>query len=149
MLQSSRTPNNPPPLARGDMKPIRKTCHECGMPLQVGVAKCFYCDAQVGTLFDETVIPPPPPKVKMWKRAVQQMDDNQVIEKAQDRANNSSVLALSSFFPLLGLVLGLAAVFLGIRSARTLKAFNVEDGRGSATAGLVIGTLGISAHICL
>ena len=119
------------------------------MPLQVGVANCSYCHAQVGTLFDETAIPAPAPKEKIWKRVVQQMDDNQRIEQAQDRANNSSVLALSSFFPLLGLVMGLAAVFLGLRSARTLKALNVEDGRGSAMAGFVIGTIGIIAQICL
>jgi hypothetical protein len=119
------------------------------MPLAVGVANCSYCDAQVGTLFDETAIAAPAPKEKIWKRVAQQMDDSQRIEQAQDRANNSSVLALSSFFPLLGLILGLAAVFLGMRSARTLKAFNVEDGRGSATAGYVIGAIGIIAQICL
>jgi hypothetical protein len=119
------------------------------MPLAVGIARCPYCDTQVGTLFDETALQAAPPKEKRWRRLAQQMDDHQRIEQAQDRANNSSVLALSSFFPLLGLVLGLAAVFLGIRSARTLKALNIEDGRGSATAGFVIGTIGIIAQICL
>jgi hypothetical protein len=77
------------------------------------------------------------------------MDDKQRIEQAQDRANNSSVLALSSFFPLLGLAMGLAAVFLGLKSARTLKAYNVEDGRGSAMAGYMIGAIGIIAQVCL
>jgi hypothetical protein len=119
------------------------------MPIQAGVAVCSYCNAQVGTLFDETVIPITAPKEKIWKRVAQQMDVNQRIEQAQDRANNSSVLALSSFFPMLGLVMGLAAVFLGIKSARALKALNVEDGLGSATAGFVIGTIGIIAQICL
>jgi hypothetical protein len=118
------------------------------MPLLVGIARCSYCSAQVGTLFDETAVAAPQ-KEKRWKKLAQSMDDNQRIEQAQDRANNSSVLALSSFFPLLGLAMGLAAVFLGIRSARTLKAFNVEDGRGSAMAGSIIGTIGIIAQVCL
>jgi hypothetical protein len=43
----------------------------------------------------------------------------------------------------------LAAVFLGLKSARTLKEFNVEDGRGSAMAGYTIGAIGIIAQICL
>jgi hypothetical protein len=119
------------------------------MPLLVGLAKCSHCDAQVGTLFDETVAAVPTPKAKLWKRVAQQMDESQRIEQAQDRANNSSVLALSSFFPLLGLVMGVAAIFLGLKSARTLKAHNVEDGLGPATAGFVIGAIGIIAQICL
>ena len=119
------------------------------MPLQIGVALCSYCNTQVGTLFDETAVPVATPKERFWRRVAQQMDDNQRIQQAQDRANNSTVLGLASFFPLLGLVMGLAAVFLGMRSTRTLKALNVEDGRGSAMAGFVIGAIGIIAQICL
>jgi hypothetical protein len=119
------------------------------MPLAMGLAQCSHCGAQVGTLFDEKAIPGGPAKQKRVKAAAHHMDDKQRIEKAQDRANNSSVLALSSFFPLLGLVMGVAAVFLGIKSARMLKAYNVEDGRGSAMAGYTIGTIGIIAQVCL
>ncbi|HVG17928.1 MAG TPA: hypothetical protein VNI02_02680, partial [Blastocatellia bacterium] len=118
-------------------------------PLAVGLAQCAHCGAQVGTLFDEKAIPRAPVNEKRVKKAVHQMDDKQRIEQAQDRANNSSVLALSSFFPLLGLAMGLAAVFLGLKSARTLKAYNVEDGRGSAMAGYMIGAIGIIAQVCL
>jgi hypothetical protein len=119
------------------------------MPLAIGLAQCSYCGAQVGTLFDEKALTRHPAKQKQVKKVAPQMDDKQRIEQAQDRANNSSVLALSSFFPLLGLVMGLAAVFLGLKSARTLKEYNVEDGRGSAMAGYTIGALGIIAQICL
>ena len=119
------------------------------MPLAVGLAKCSYCSAQVGTLFDETAIPAATPKERRWRKLNQKMDDNTRIEQAQDRANNSSVLALSSFFPLLGIVMGVAAIFLGLKSARTLKDLNVEDGRGSAMAGYTIGAIGIIAQICL
>lgn len=119
------------------------------MPLAIGLAQCSHCNAQVGTLFDEKVIVRAPAKGKSGKKVVFQMDDNQRIEQAQDRANNSSVLALSSFFPLLGLFMGFAAIFLGLKSARTLKAFNVEDGRGSAMAGYTIGAIGIIAQVCL
>lgn len=119
------------------------------MPLALGLAKCSHCGAQVGTLFDETAMPTAPVKDKRWKKLAKQMDDTERIEQAQDRANNSSVLALSSFFPLLGLFMGVAAIFLGLRSARALKALNVEDGRGSAMAGYTIGALGIIAQVCL
>jgi hypothetical protein len=118
------------------------------MPLAMGLAQCAHCGAQVGTLFDEKSIQGVPPKQKRAK-PTHHMDDKQRIEKAQDRANNSSVLALSSFFPLLGLIMGFAAVFLGIKSARTLKAYNVEDGLGSAMAGYTIGAIGIIAQVCL
>jgi hypothetical protein len=119
------------------------------MPLAVGLAQCSHCGAQVGTLFDEKAVASPLAKGKPRKKVAYQMDDNQRIEQAQDRANNSSVLALSSFFPLLGLFMGFAAIFLGLKSARTLKAFNVEDGRGSAMAGYTIGAIGIIAQVCL
>jgi hypothetical protein len=119
------------------------------MPLAVGLAQCSHCGAQVGTLFDEKAVVRPLAKGKPRKKIAYQMDDNQRIEQAQDRANNSSVLALSSFFPLLGLFMGFAAIFLGLKSARTLKAFNVEDGRGSAMAGYTIGAIGIIAQVCL
>lgn len=118
------------------------------MPLAMGLAQCAHCGAQVGTLFDEKAIQGAPAKQKRAKPA-HHMDDKQRIEKAQDRANNSSVLALSSFFPLLGLVMGFAAVILGIKSARALKAYNVEDGLGSAMAGYTIGAIGIIAQVCL
>lgn len=119
------------------------------MPLAVGLARCSHCGAQVGTLFDETAKSPAVVKEKQGKKIACQMDDNQRIEKAQDRANNSSVLALSSFFPLLGLIMGAAAVYLGIKSSQMLKEYNVEDGRGSAMAGYTIGAIGIIAQICL
>jgi hypothetical protein len=39
-----------------------------------------------------------------------------------------------------------AAIVLALLAARALKAANVEDGRGSATAGLIIGVLGFIAQ---
>lgn len=119
------------------------------MPLAIGLAQCSHCGAQVGTLFDEKAVSRAPAKQKAAKKVAYQMDDKQRIEQAQDRANNSSVLALSSFFPLLGLIMGFAAIFLGLKSARTLKSFNVEDGQGSAMAGYTIGAIGIIAQVCL
>jgi len=43
-------------------------------------------------------------------------------------------------------MLRVAAIVLGVMASRTLKAENVEDGRGSATAGLIIGVLGMIAQ---
>lgn len=57
------------------------------------------------------------------------------------------ILALASFVcPFLGVILGTAAIVLGAMAARSLKAHNVEDGRGSALAGLIIGVLGLIAQ---
>lgn len=117
------------------------------MPLSVGVANCSYCGATVGTLFSETGGPVVVTKGKRQGGISEHVDYHHRIEKAQERANNSLILALSSFFcPGIGLVMGVAAIVLGVMAARTLKADNVEDGRGSATAGLIIGLLGLIAQ---
>jgi uncharacterized Zn finger protein (UPF0148 family) len=131
------------------MTTASKACFECGMPLVFGVAQCAYCGARTGTVFDESAPVAVPDKWKRLKTLPKQMDEQTKIEKAQDRANNSLILALSSFFPLFGIALGIGAIIYGAFSMRTLKEMNVEDGRGSATAGLVIGGLGLIAQGCL
>lgn len=119
------------------------------MPLVFGVAQCGYCGARAGTVFDESAPVAPPVSANRWKNVPKQMDDQTRIEKAQDRANNALILALASFFPLFGIALGVAAIIFAVFSMRTLRDMNVEDGRGSATAGIVIGGLGLVAQICL
>jgi len=119
------------------------------MPLIFGVAQCNYCGAKTGTVFDESTPVALPDKWGRLKTLPKQMDDQTRVEKAQDRANNSVILALSSFFPLLGIALGVGAILFAGFSMRTLKEMNVEDGRGSAMAGLVIGGLGLIAQGCL
>jgi len=119
------------------------------MPLIFGVAQCNHCGARTGTVFDESAPVAVADKWKRLKTLPKQMDDQTKIEKAQDRANNSLILALSSFFPLFGIALGIGAILYGAFSMRTLREMNVEDGRGSATAGLVIGGLGLIAQGCL
>jgi uncharacterized Zn finger protein (UPF0148 family) len=131
------------------MTTASKACFECGMPLVFGVAQCGYCGARAGTVFDESAPVPVPDKWKRLKTLPKQMDDQTKVEKAQDRANNSLILALSSFFPLFGIALGIGAILYGAFSMRTLREMNIEDGRGSATAGLVIGGLGLIAQGCL
>src|SRR5438128_1820542 len=131
------------------MTTASKACFECGMPLVFGVAQCSYCGAKTGTIFDETAPVELPDRWKTLRHLPKKMDEQTKVEKAQDRANNSLILALSSFFPLIGIALGLGAILFGAFSMRTLKEMNVEDGRGSATAGLVIGGLGLIAQGCL
>jgi uncharacterized Zn finger protein (UPF0148 family) len=129
------------------MSSLTNSCNECGMPLSVGVANCSYCGARVGTLFDETGAPAVVTKGKRRSAMGEQIDFQQRVGQAQDRANNSVIFALTSFFcPGIGFVMGVTAIVLGIMAARTLKAANVEDGRGSATAGLIIGVLGLIAQ---
>ena len=119
------------------------------MPISIGIANCAHCGAKVGTVFDETAVAAPPARQNQWSRITRQMDENERIEKAQNHANSSVILGLSSFFPLLGLAMGIAAVVFGTMAVRSLKAHKVEDGLGSATAGFVIGALGIVAQACI
>lgn len=130
-----------------DMSSLKKSCHECGMPLSAGLANCAYCGAKVGTLFSENAPPVVVTKGKRQARISEHIDHHDRIAKAQDWANNSVILALSSFFcPGIGFVMGVAAIVLGVMATRALKAGGVEDGRGSAAAGLIIGALGLIAQ---
>jgi hypothetical protein len=128
------------------MSSLKKTCQDCGMPLTVGVANCSYCGATVGTLFSEANPSTVGEKAKRLGRVNQSIDYYDKVEKAKERANNSVIFALTSFFPLIGFFTGLGGLILAILAARTLKAYNVEDGRGSATAGFVISVLGFIAQ---
>ena len=116
------------------------------MPLSVGVANCPHCGATVGTLFSETS--PPAVSVKGKRRGGfnDHSDYYHRIEKAKDRANKAVILGLTGFFPFIGFFMAVAALVLGGMASSTLKAENVEDGRGSATAGLVIGVLALIAQ---
>lgn len=131
------------------MNTLSKICSDCGMPISVGIANCAHCGAKVGTVFDETAIPVAPARQSQFARVQRQMDESEKIEKAQNKANTSVILGLASFFPLLGLALGVAAIVFGTMAVRSLKEFKIEDGLGSATAGFVIGALGIVAQACL
>ena len=128
------------------MSSIRKTCPECGMPLTVGVAVCSYCKATVGTLFSESAVPTGPAKGRRSSNINAESAFYDRIEKAKDRANKSVVLALTGFFPFIGFFMVVAAIVLSVMAAKTLKADNIEDGRGSATAGFIIGLLGVIAQ---
>jgi len=57
------------------------------------------------------------------------------------------VLALSGFLPLLGLIMGSIAIFFGFEAHRILRNYNVEEGRGSATAGVLIGIIALLAQV--
>ena len=129
------------------MSSLKKACHDCGMPLATGISHCAHCGATVGTLFSEAAAPVPSTKQKRHREATSNADFHYSIEKAQERANNSVILALASFFcPGLGFFLGAAAIVLGALASRSLKAHNIEDGQGSALAGLIIGILGLIAQ---
>jgi uncharacterized Zn finger protein (UPF0148 family) len=128
------------------MSSLKKTCQECGMPLSVGVANCSYCGATVGTLFSEASVPAVAVKSKRRNVFNEQASYYDRIENAKERANKSVILGLTGFFPFIGFFMGVAAIVLGALASKTLKAENVEDGRGSATAGLIIGALALIAQ---
>lgn len=130
------------------MSSVKKVCPECGMPLGVGVAACGSCGAQVGTVFSETAPPPPAKKKGSRRRATDAEDHYQQIDKAQERANNALILALASFFcPGVGFIMCLSAIILSLLAIRTLKKNFVEEGRGSATAGCIIGVIAVIAQV--
>lgn len=129
------------------MPSLKKVCDECGMPLSVGVATCSYCGATVGTMFSENEPVRVTAAGKRNRAISDHVDYHHRVEKAKERANNSVILALASFFcPGIGFFLGVSAIILSLMAARTLKAAAVEDGRGSATAGFIIGVLGLIAQ---
>ncbi|HWC77522.1 MAG TPA: DUF4190 domain-containing protein [Blastocatellia bacterium] len=128
------------------MSSLSKVCSECGLGLEPGLAHCPHCGAQVGTLFSEAA--PLPPSVKRTRRALSpQVFADQKVDKAKDKGNNALILALVSFFcPILGLAMGVAAIFLGASALSTFKEYNIEEGRGLALAGVVIGIIGLIAQ---
>ncbi|HMG34673.1 MAG TPA: DUF4190 domain-containing protein [Blastocatellia bacterium] len=118
------------------------------MPIQVGIAQCEHCGAKVGTLFDEKA-PALESRGKKIRQVAARVDYFQEVEDAKERANNSVVLGLCSFFcPGIGFVFGITGVIFSILALKALQRNSVEEGRGQATAGFVIGLLAIIAQVC-
>ena len=117
------------------------------MGLEPGLANCPHCGARVGTLFSEDAPVAGTAQSGRRRTLSPEVFTAQKIEKAKDRGNNSLVLALVSFFcPGLGLAMGIGAIFLGISALSTFKEHNIEEGRGLAVAGIVIGGIGLIAQ---
>lgn len=131
------------------MATVTKVCNECGMGVTFGAANCASCGAQIGTVFSEEHFTPlgkPAQKRRVVNPEVAQYEK---AEKAKDRANSALVMSLASFFlPFVGTVLAIAAIVFGALSIRALIKQQIEDMRGSAIAGLVIGVLGVLAQVC-
>jgi hypothetical protein len=124
-----------------------KSCTTCGQPLNMGLANCPYCGAQVGTVFSES--PRPVESAPKKKRGAPQASPFYDLEKARSRANNSLLLALGSFVcPGVGFVLAVAAILMGVNARRILIQSNVGEGQGTATAGIVIGSISLIAQVC-
>ncbi len=133
------------------MTSLQKSCPECGGPLGLGVAVCAHCGTQVGTVFSETA-PTSPVAVasdaKYRSRISATVDFYDKIEKAKDYGNNSLFLSLFSFIcPGVGSVFAISAILLGSTAISTLKTHNIEEGRGTALAGVVIGAIALVAQL--
>lgn len=128
---------------------MTKVCNECGMGVTFGSANCGSCGAQIGTVFSEENFTPlgkPAQKRRVLSPEVARFEKE---EKAKDRANSALVMALASFFlPFIGVILAIAATVFGVMSIRVLVRNQIEDMRGSATAGIIIGALGVIAQVC-
>lgn len=130
------------------MTSIHKSCPECGEPLDLGVACCSQCGSQVGTLFSETGTVAVASPSKNRSKISTAVDFYDKIEKAKDRGNNSFLISLFSFLcPGIGSIFAITAILLGSASISTLKTHNIEEGRGPAIAGVVIGAISLVAQI--
>ena len=129
------------------MASLSKVCAECGLGLDLGLAHCPHCGAQVGTLFSESAPVPAHDRAQRRRNKAGEGFSSQRIDKARERGNQALILALISFFcPGLGLAMGVSAIFLGVSSLSTLKEHNIEEGRGLAVAGIVVGGIGLIAQ---
>src|SRR5260370_31180678 len=130
------------------MSPISKICHECGVPILIGLVQCQNCGAKIGTVFSESEPIPTGLSTKEVhrKRVMEHISTTNAIEKAHERANHSVILSLVSFFPLLGFGLGPTAIYMAVRAIKTMKKYNIEEGRGMAYAGIVIGLTSLLAQ---
>ena len=124
-----------------------KVCSSCRQPLSVGLANCPFCGARIGTVFSERT--QPADVAPKRKRAPAPASPLYEMEKIKSRANNSLILALASFVcPGLGMVFSLAAVLMGVNARQAFVRAGIEEGRGAATAGIVIGLISLVAQIC-
>lgn len=123
-----------------------KFCATCGGPINLALANCPHCGARVGTVFSETT---QPLETSAKKRRVAPTVSPQLeFDKAKSRANNSLILSLGSFIcPGLGFPLAAAAVLMGLSARRFFLQSNIEEGRGTATAGIVVGSISLIAQI--
>lgn len=122
-----------------------KFCEKCGVPIDAGLAACPNCGARTGTVFSETSATPY--SVSPKQRIAEHISTHHTIERAKHQANQSVIFALVSFLPVVGLFSGPAAIYLGLKAIKVLRSHQVEEGRGIAAAGLVIGLLSVLAQL--
>jgi len=130
------------------MPSISKICHSCGVPILIGLVECQNCGAKIGTVFSESEPIPTGITAKEVhrERVREHISTTNAIERAHERANHSVILSLISFFPVLGFGLGPASIYLAISAIKTMRKYNIEEGRGMAIAGIVIGLTALLAQ---
>src|SRR4026207_150290 len=111
------------------MASLSKVCAECGLALDLGLAHCPHCGAQVGTIFSESAPVPISDRAQRRRSPAGEAFSSQRLGRARGRGNQSRILALISFFcPGLGLALGVGAIFLGASALTIFKELNIEEG---------------------
>lgn len=105
----------------------------------------------MGTVFSETAQTSPVAVAvgaKYRSKISATVDFYDKIEKAKEHGNNSLILSLFSFIcPGLGSIFAISAILLGSTAISTLKTHNIEEGRGTALAGVVIGAIALVAQL--
>ena len=110
-----------PPTASGPGGDARRPCPECGEIIIAGAAKCRFC----GAVFD--------PRLRT--------SSMQGGQNYRGFAITSMVLGILSLF-CCGPVFGIAAIVFGVIAGNGMKASRNIDGKGMATAGVVLGIIG-------
>jgi|ERR1044072_4933252 uncharacterized Zn finger protein (UPF0148 family) len=124
-----------------------KVCSSCGQPLSIGYANCPFCGARVGTVFSPSGRLVDPTKPAKSRKVAEPASPFYAIDKARSQANNSLILSLAGFFcPGAGFLMGAVAILLGFMARKALVKANVEEGRGTATAGIIIGAISLLAQ---
>ena len=88
------------------------------MGLDLGLANCPHCGVQIGTVFSEESVASFDTRTRKRDHMKNQASDYARLETAQERANNSVVLGLAGFIPLIGFIFALVGVVFGARSGR-------------------------------
>ena len=119
----------PAPAASGPGGEARRPCRECGEMIVAAAAKCRFC----GAVFD--------PRLRGMGMGMGMSTHRG--KSYQGFAITSMVLGILSIFTAcIGIVLGITGVIFGVVAGNGMKQSKNFEGKGMATAGIVMGLLG-------
>ena len=125
----------PPPNTPGGAPTPAPYCARCGAPNEAGLAECPHCGQSLLAAW-----PPPgiyPPQAYQSGAAVNGL--NALIPTKNPSALTAYYLGIFSIIPCLAIPMGIAAVVLGVRGLKLVKAHPEVHGRTHAWVGIIAG----------